>query len=256
VRPAYSGHWYPGSAVTVQLMTSPSIPAELAERTTRLFELADRATGFMPADEGQALHDAAVRYFDHGVGVEIGTYCGKSTLLLGAAALARGSLLYTVDHHHGSEEHQPGWEYHDPSLVDEATGRFDTLPSLRRTLDDAGLDDNVVAVVGKSSVVARGWRTPLQLLFIDGGHSEAAAHEDFDGWARWVSTGGALVVHDVFPDPRDGGQAPFQIYCRAVQSGEFVERSATGSLRVLERISGDAGISAPGDDADAGQDQA
>ncbi|ORV18585.1 class I SAM-dependent methyltransferase [Mycobacterium celatum] len=206
-----------------------------AERTHRLFQLAERVTGFMPADEGRALHDAALRYLDRGVGVEIGTYCGKSTLLLGAAAAETNSVLYTIDHHHGSEEHQPGWEYHDASLVDEVTGRFDTLPTFRRTLDDAGLDDNVVAVVGKSAVVARGWRTPLQLLFIDGGHSEAAAHQDFEGWAPWVSLGGALVIHDVFPDPRDGGQAPYQIYCRALQSGEFAERSATGSLRVLER---------------------
>jgi predicted O-methyltransferase YrrM len=226
-------------------MISRSAASELAERTSRLFELAERVTGFMPADEGRALHGAALRYFDCGVGVEIGTYCGKSALLLGAAALARSSVLYTVDHHHGSEEHQPGWEYHDASLVDQATGRFDTLPALRRTLDDAGLDDQVVAVVGKSSVVARGWRTPLQLLFIDGGHSEAAAHEDFEGWARWVNVGGVLMIHDVFPDLRDGGQAPYQIYCRALQGGEFVERSVTGSLRVLERISGDVGVLPP-----------
>jgi predicted O-methyltransferase YrrM len=251
-----SGHYYNqagaatmrrGTAVTVAMMafysgsSGTSAPAEIAERTSRLLELADQITGFMPADEGRALHDAALRYFDHGVGVEIGTYCGKSTVLLGAAALVCDSVLYTVDHHHGSEEHQPGWEYHDTSLVDAATGRFDTLPAFRRTLDAAGLDDNVVAVVGKSTVVARAWRTPLQLLFIDGGHSEAAAHDDFDGWARWVSAGGALIIHDVFPDPRDGGQAPYQIYCRALQSGEFEERSATGSLRVLVRISG-AGV--------------
>jgi predicted O-methyltransferase YrrM len=210
-------------------------------QAARLFDLADRVTGFMPADEGRALHDAASRYFDHGIGVEIGTYCGKSTLLLGAAAVAADSVLYTIDHHHGSEEHQPGWEYHDASLVDDVTGRFDTLPTFRRTLDEAGLDDNVVAVVGKSAVVARGWRTPLQLLFIDGDHSEAAAHQDFDSWARWVMVGGALLIHDVFPDPRDGGQAPYQIYCRAVQSGEFREVSVTGSLRVLERIAGSAG---------------
>lgn len=213
-----------------------------AERTARLFELADRVSGFMPADEGRALYDAALRYFDHGVGVEIGTYCGKSTVLLGAAAAARDSVLYTVDHHRGSEEHQPGWAYHDVSLVDKTTGRLDTLPALRRTLDDAELDDNVVAVVGKSAVVARGWRTPLQLLFIDGGHSEAAAHQDFDGWARWVSPGGALIIHDVFPDPRDGGRAPYQIYCRAVQTGVFEQRSVTGSLRVLQRTSGTPGV--------------
>ncbi|BBY08965.1 hypothetical protein MNVI_42830 [Mycobacterium noviomagense] len=211
------------------------------EQTARLFDLADRVAGFMPTDEGRALHDAALRYFDHGIGVEIGTYCGKSTLLLGAAAAAADSVLYTIDHHHGSEEHQPGWEYHDASLVDDVTGRFDTLLTFRRTLDQAGLDDTVVAVVGKSAVAARGWRTPLQLLFIDGGHSEAAAHQDFDGWAPWVMVGGALLIHDVFPDPRDGGQAPYQIYCRAVQSGEFKEVSATGSLRVLERTAGAAG---------------
>ena len=128
--------------------TDTALPASAA----RLFALADQVTGFMPADEGRALYDAAVRYLGDGVGVEIGTYCGKSTLLLGAAAQQSGGVLYTVDHHHGSEEHQPGWEYHDTSLVDPVSGRFDTLPSLRRTLDAAELDDHVVAVVGKSVV--------------------------------------------------------------------------------------------------------
>jgi predicted O-methyltransferase YrrM len=218
-------------------------PPETAvdDNTARLFALADRVTGFMPADEGRALHDAAVRYLDDGVGVEIGTYCGKSTVLLGAAAQRSHSVLYTIDHHHGSEEHQPGWEYHDTSMVDDVTGLFDTLPTFRHTLDAADLDDHIVAVVGKSAVVARGWRTPLQMLFIDGGHSEAAAQQDFDGWASWVAFGGALMIHDVFPDPRDGGQAPHQIYRRALATGDFGEVSATGSLRVLERVSGVAG---------------
>src|ERR1700743_1026204 len=212
------------------------------ELTSRLFALADRVTGFMPAGEGRALHDAALSYFDHGVGAEIGTYCGKSTVLLGAAALARGSVLYTVDHHHGSEEHQPGWEYHDTSMVDAVTGRFDTLPTLRHTLDEAGLDDNVVAVGGKSTVVRRGWRTPLQLLFIDGGHSEDAARKDYDGWAKWVDIGGALIIHDVFPDRGAGAPPPYEIYCRALESGAFVEKSVSGSMRVLERTAGGAGV--------------
>ncbi|CDO88968.1 hypothetical protein AWC29_21880 [Mycobacterium triplex] len=212
-----------------------------ASAPERLFALAGQVTGFMPDDEGRALYDAALRYLGGGVGVEIGTYCGKSTLLLGAAAQQTAGVLYTIDHHHGSEEHQAGWEYHDASLVDEVTGLFDTLPTFRRTLDAAGLDDHVVAVVGKSPVVARGWRSPLQFLFIDGGHSEAAATEDFNGWAKWVSVGGALVIHDVFPDPRDGGRPPYYIYCRALDSGQFREVSALGSLRVLERISGRVG---------------
>ena len=209
--------------------------------TERLFALADEVRGFMPEDEGRALYEAALRYLDGGVGVEIGTYCGKSTLLLGAAAQQRGGVLYTVDHHHGSEEHQAGWQYHDATLVDEVTGLFDTLPVFRRTLDAAGLDDHVVTVVGKSPLVARGWRTPLQFLFVDGGHSEAAATQDFDGWAKWVSPGGALIIHDVFPDPKDGGRPPYLIYCRALDSGKFREVSATGSLRLLERTGGQVG---------------
>ncbi|WP_025737204.1 class I SAM-dependent methyltransferase [Mycobacterium genavense] len=212
-----------------------------ANAPERLFALAEQVTGFMPDDEGRALYDAALRYLGGGVGVEIGTYCGKSTLLLGAAAQQTAAVLYTIDHHHGSEEHQAGWEYHDASLVDEVTGLFDTLPTFRRTLDAAGLDDHVVAVVGKSPVVARGWRSPLRFLFIDGGHSEAAATQDFDGWTKWVSVGGALVIHDVFPDPRDGGRPPYYIYCRALDSGQFREISAVGSLRVLERTSGQVG---------------
>lgn len=207
----------------------------------RLFALAEQVQGFMPSDEGRALYDAAVRYLDRGVGVEIGTYCGRSTLMLGAAAQRTASVLYTVDHHHGSEEHQAGWEFHDASMVDEVTGLFDTLPTFRRTLDAAGVDDHVVAIVGRSPVVARGWGSPLQFLFIDGGHTEAAASRDFEGWAKWVIPGGGLVIHDVFPDPNDGGRPPYLIYCRAIESGQFREVAATGSLRVLERIGGQAG---------------
>lgn len=212
-----------------------------ANSTEKLFALAAQVRGFMPADEGRALHDAALRYLRGGVGVEIGTYCGKSTLLLGAAAQQTDSVVFTVDHHHGSEEHQAGWEFHDASLVDEVTGLFDTLPVFRRALDAAALDEHVVAVVGRSPVVARAWRTPLELLFIDGGHSEAAATQDFQGWARWVAPDGALVIHDVFPDPKDGGRPPYLIYCRALESGQFREVSATGSLRVLERVGGQPG---------------
>ncbi|CAM4471057.1 hypothetical protein MB901379_02701 [Mycobacterium basiliense] len=203
--------------------------------TEQLFALAEQVPGFMPDDEGRALYDAAVRYLGGGLGVEIGTYCGKSTLLLGAAAQQTASVLYTVDHHHGSEEHQAGWEYHDASLVDPVTGLFDTLPTFRRILDAAHLDDHVVTIVGKSPMVARAWRSPLQLLFIDGGHTEAAAAQDFEGWAKWVTPGGALLIHDVFPDPNDGGRAPYHIYCRAIDSGHFQQVSITGSLRVLER---------------------
>jgi len=196
---------------------------------------AEQAAGFMPPAEGLALFDAAARYSGRGPVLEIGSYCGKSTIYLAAAAAAAGQQVVTVDHHRGSEEHQPGWEYHDPELVDPAIGRIDTLPRLRATLAAAGLEDQVVVVVGRSASVARLWRTPLGLLFVDGGHTEQAAVTDYEGWAPWVAPGGALAIHDVFPDPSQGGQAPFGIYKRALASGAFTEVRAEGSLRLLER---------------------
>ncbi len=195
-----------------------------------------RATiGFMPEDEGAALYEAALTAPPGPPLLEVGSYCGKSAIYLGAAARALGTVLYSIDHHRGSEEHQPGEEYHDPSLTDES-GLVDTLPTFRRTIQRAGLEDTVVALVGPSRLVATHWRTPLATTFIDGGHSRAAAHGDYEGWAPHVVREGLLIVHDVFEDPRDGGRPPFEIVTRALQSGAFVEVRRAGSLRVLQRV--------------------
>ncbi len=191
--------------------------------------------GFMPEPEGLALYETAACYAAVGPIAEIGTYCGKSTIYLAAAALDAGQLVVTVDHHRGSEEIQPGWEHHDPELVDPVSGRMDSLPFFRQALAAAGLEDQVVAVIGTSADVSRVWRTPLGMLFIDGGHSEANVTIDYEGWAPWLAQGGALAFHDIFPDPRDGGQAPYLVYQRALASGAFKEVRVTGSLRVLER---------------------
>ncbi|SEF50989.1 Methyltransferase domain-containing protein [Actinacidiphila yanglinensis] len=202
----------------------------------------EAAKGFMPLDEGLALHAAATQAAV-GLGLpllEVGTYCGRSTLLLAEAAAAAGTVVVTVDHHRGSEEQQPGWEYHDPELVDPATGRMDTLPYFRRTLYAAGLEDHVIAVVGRSPQVAKVWRQPLGLVFIDGGHTDEHASGDYEGWSPLLAEGGLLVIHDVFPDPADGGQAPYRVYRRAMESGAFTEVSVTGSLRVLRRGSADS----------------
>jgi MMP 1-O-methyltransferase len=196
---------------------------------------AEAAKGFMPPEEGLALYRAAADYAGVGPIAEVGTYCGKSTIYLAAAAAETGQKVITVDHHRGSEEIQPGWEHHDPDVVDPRTGRMDTLPFFRATIEEAGLEEHVVAIVGSSAAVAQLWRTPLGMLFIDGGHSEAIAIADYEGWAPWVASGGALVFHDIYPDPADGGQGPYHVYLRAVASGAFKEVSVTGSLRVLER---------------------
>ena len=196
---------------------------------------AEAAPGFMPPDEGLALYRAGLLGAAVGPLLEVGTYCGKSTIYLAAAAKEGGTVVVTVDHHRGSEEHQPGWEYHDPSLVDPATGRIDTLPVMRRTLHGAGVEEQVVAVVGRSTAVAALWTTPVGLVFIDGGHTEEAALGDLRGWTPHLKPGGVLVIHDVFPDPADGGQAPYHAYREALHSGQFTEDFAVGSLRVLRR---------------------
>jgi predicted O-methyltransferase YrrM len=202
----------------------------------RLQALAEAARGFMPPDEGLALHDAAMSLpAGGGPLLEVGSYCGKSSVYLGAAARERGTVLFAVDHHRGSEENQAGWEWHEPDLVDPAVGRMDTLGHFRRTVYDAGLEDTVVAVVGDSPVIGRHWGTPLALVFIDGGHGTEPAHRDYETWAPWVVTDGLLVIHDVFPDPADGGRPPYEIYGRALASGAFIEERAQGSLRVLRR---------------------
>jgi len=190
------------------------------------------AIGFMPDDEGLALYDAGLIGAELGPILEVGTYCGKSAVYLGAAARERGTVLFTVDHHRGSEENQAGWEHHDERLVDSRTGRMDTLPWFRRTIEDAGLEDVVVAVVGHSTTVARVWATPLGMLFIDGGHAFDVALADYECWAPRVVAGGLLVFHDVFDDPAAGGQAPYEVWKRAVGDG-FAPESTTGSLRVL-----------------------
>jgi predicted O-methyltransferase YrrM len=200
-----------------------------------LAKAAEAARGFMPLPEGVALHETAAAYARVGPIMEIGTYCGKSTISLAAAARAAGQFVITVDHHRGSEENQAGWEYHDPELVDPGTGRLDTLPHFRSTIAASGVEDSVIAIVGRSADVARLWRIELGMLFIDGGHTDAAVVADYQGWAPHLARGGALAIHDVFPDPADGGQAPYRIYQRALESGAFRQVRVEGSLRVLER---------------------
>lgn len=194
------------------------------------------ARGFMPEAEGLALYDAARSRAGAGPVAEIGTYCGKSAIYLGAGARAASGVLVSVDHHRGSEEHQAGWEYHDPLLVSPRSGRIDTLLAARETIENAGLEDHVILIVGDSPAVASVWAGRLGMLFVDGGHTDEAAVADYEGWAPRVMIGGLLAIHDVFPDPADGGQAPYRVYRRALRSGAFAEVRAVGSLRVLERI--------------------
>jgi predicted O-methyltransferase YrrM len=202
-----------------------------------LREVAEAAIGFMPPDEGLALYRVGLGAAPVGPLLEVGSYCGKSGVYLGAAAQEQKTVLFTIDHHRGSEENQAGWEHHDSKLVDPRTGRMDTLPFFRRTIEEAGLEDTVIAIVGPSDVVGAYWQTPLGLVFIDGGHGSEPAHRDYEIWVPKIAAGGFLAIHDVFPNPADGGRPPFEIYTRAVESGLFDddESARCGSLWVLRR---------------------
>jgi predicted O-methyltransferase YrrM len=192
--------------------------------------------GFLDPGEGMGLYDLALEASRIGPCLEIGGYCGKSTLYLGLACRKTGSILYSVDHHRGSEEQQPGQEYYDPDLYDEAEGRVDTFRFFRRTIEQADLIDTVVPIVASSSLAARMWSTPLALVFIDGGHSYAAALTDYSSWSPHLLPGGILAIHDIFIDPAKGGQAPYYVYKLALASGLYSERPMIKTLGVLRRL--------------------
>jgi len=191
--------------------------------------------GFLSHDEGKALYEAAQSVAGPAPALEIGSYCGKSTVYLGLGCRDAGRTLLALDHHRGSEEHQPGELFHDPDLVD-ARGRFSTLDSFRETLQRADLEDTVIPVLAGSAQFAAVWRGALSLVFIDGGHSLEAALADYRGWAGWLQRGGILAIHDVYPDPGTGGQAPITVYRLARDSGLFAVDGGVDSLRLLRRI--------------------
>jgi predicted O-methyltransferase YrrM len=196
----------------------------------------DDVKGFLDPGEGVELARLAEASASLGPVLEIGSYCGKSALYLGPAVRRANGILYTLDHHRGSEEHQPGEEYHDAALFNAELGAVETLPALRETLFRAGLEDCVVPIIGKSAIIAAHWATPLGMVFIDGGHSMEAALADYRGWAGRIVAGGILAIHDVFPNPEDGGRPPYAIWKLAVASGLFEQINRTGTLEVLRRL--------------------
>ncbi|MCO4830248.1 MAG: class I SAM-dependent methyltransferase [Gammaproteobacteria bacterium] len=195
----------------------------------------DAVKGFMDPDEGQALYESACSVAALGPCLEIGSYCGKSTVYLGAACQEGQNSLFAIDHHRGSEEHQVGEAYHDAELYDAKTGLFDSFPVFRSNILAAQLEDTVIPIVAASQVAGRNWQTPLGLLFIDGGHSSQAATIDYEVWSPWVVPGGLLLIHDIFPDPKDGGRPPFEIYQMALASGKFELIRMVKTLGILRR---------------------
>ena len=193
--------------------------------------------GFMDPEEGQCLYQTALNASKKAPILEVGSYCGKSTIYIGIACKENNSVVYAVDHHTGSEENQVGWEYHDSDLFDQETGRINSFPAFRKNIRNANLENFVVPIVSDSSLVSKFWSIELSMIFIDGGHSMDAAKADYDNWSDKVMNGGFLAIHDVFPNPDDGGRPPYEIYTLALNSKKFKEIRAVKSLRILKRNS-------------------
>ena len=198
-------------------------------------ELLREVKGFLDEDEGRGLYEIALEASRLGPCLEIGSYCGKSTFYLGTACRRNSGTLFSVDHHRGSEEQQPGEEYFDPELIDPQTGSVDTFREFRKTLEKAGLEDTIVPIVCRSHIAARQWATPISLVFIDGGHSFETAYTDYNSWTRHIVPNGYLLIHDIFTDPEKGGQAPYDVYKLAIASGLFRELPMIKTLGVLQR---------------------
>lgn len=201
----------------------------------RAHRIALECKGFMHDDEGMRLYELGREQAPLGPVIEIGSYCGKSSVYIGSGVREAGGVLVCVDHHRGSEENQAGWEYHDPELVDLRCGKMDTLPWIRRTLQEADLESSVVLMVTDSVTAASLIPGPIGMLFIDGGHSFESAFADYEAWCDKIARGGILAIHDLFPDPSEGGQAPIEVYRRAAATGLYDELPTVRTLGILRR---------------------
>lgn len=191
--------------------------------------------GFLDEREADHLYQMALSASKKGPCLEIGSYCGKSAVYIGSACKTNGSVLFSIDHHRGSEEQQPGEAYFDPDLLDRETGKVDTLRLFRKTIIDFNLEDTVIPIIGRSEIVGRSWQTPLSFVFIDGSHAYDSVLTDYQVWSKHLMSGGVLVFHDIFSDPAKGGQAPYNVYQIALASRLFEEMPMVESMGILKR---------------------
>ena len=200
------------------------------------FDKLNDLKGFMPQHEGKALAKWAEQFSTMGPALEIGTFGGKSSLYIAAGSSINDQLVFTIDHHQGSEEHQAGEEYFDPDLKSKDGDGIDTLPFFLDTIEKSKLQSFVIPIVSTSEEAYEDLDINFDMIFIDGGHSEEAAQKDYDLWTHRINIGGILAIHDVFPNPKDGGRPPYNIYIKALESGNFEELEVVKSLRLLRKI--------------------
>ena len=195
----------------------------------------DSIKGFLAEDEGIFLHALTREFCIEGFAVEVGSYCGKSACYIGEACKENKTYLLTIDHHRGSEEQQFGEEYFDPDEYDYKKNRVDTLPTLKKNIKDFELIDIVKPIIGHSEEVANEIEDNIDLVFIDGSHTFESARSDYAAWKDKIRVGGILAIHDIYDSELEGGQAPREIYEKALTEN-FILLKRVNSLVALQKV--------------------
>lgn len=147
-------------------------PLELA----RIRRLTDGIEGFLSDHEALYLSRLAAEGPGAGAIVEIGSYHGKSTVLIAEASRTAGrEQVFAIDPKKGG-------------AIDE----------FHRNLARAGVTDHVTPVVATSDDAAVGWHQPIRLLWIDGAHSHEQVGRDFRTWTPFLVDGGIVAFHDTY----------------------------------------------------------
>ena len=152
--------------------------------------LAAGVDGWMSDDQGRRLHEAAARCRTPGRIVEIGSFRGRSTIVLAASA-PEGVELVAIDPHAGNDR-GPGEI--DGYVAEAATDR----DAFEANLERAGVADRVRHVAKFSAAALADVADPIDVLYIDGAHRYAPARADIRAWGLRVADGGTLLIHDSF----------------------------------------------------------
>ena len=149
--------------------------------------------GWTTRDEAASLARASYALIAGATVVEIGSFLGKSSVVLAGARRLRGSgILHCVDPFDASG---------DPHSVSSYRALADASPlGLRARFEanirGAGLSEWVVVHVGTAEAVARTWTAPIDMLFMDGDQSPAGARSAYKGFAPHLKRGGILALHN------------------------------------------------------------
>jgi predicted O-methyltransferase YrrM len=195
----------------------------------------DSIKGFLAHEEGLLLYELTKKYCLKNFAVEIGSYCGKSACYIGQACKENKTYLMTIDHHRGSEEQQYGEEYFDPDEYNYDKEIVDTLPTLLKNIQKFRFEEVILPVVNSSELASKEIENNIDLVFIDGSHTFESARKDYVSWKNKIRIGGILAIHDIYDSEVEGGQAPKEIYEKAL-SENFKLLKRVNSLVALLRI--------------------